>query len=505
MEVSTVAGVDSSEAVGTATAGRKADHIRINLEEDVSAKGVTSGFEHYRFVHCALPEIDLGEVDLSVDLFGRRLAAPVFISCMTGGVPEAGRINATLAEVAQQMGMALGLGSGRVLLERPEVLPTFHVRPHAPDAVILANLGAVQLNKGIGVEECRRLVDLLEADALVLHLNALQEALQPEGDTNFTGLLHRIAQLCRALEVPVVAKEVGWGISSDLAVLLLEAGVSAIDVAGAGGTSWSEVERHRMNGSVRRKVAAAFADWGLPTAEAVREARRAAPFAPIFASGGVRSGMDAAKALALGANMVGVAGPFLRAAAQGKDAALELAEEMVEVLRTVMFCVGASSVEALRHTPRLVSDGSVPRGTYSETLSYSTSGTGDFVDITDDVVAAVRRSGIRHGLAAICSAHTTAAIRINENEPLLLEDFRRLLDRLAPLGIYEHDDFSRRDGIPPDEPRNGHSHCQHLLLSTSESLPVVAGALPLGRYQRVFLIELCSARRRQVTVQVVGN
>jgi isopentenyl-diphosphate delta-isomerase len=487
------------------TAGRKADHIRINLEEDVSAKGVTSGFENYRFIHRALPEIDLKQVDLSTELFGRRLAVPIFVSCMTGGVPEAGRINATLAEVAQQLGMALGLGSGRVLLERPEVLPTFNVRPHAPDALIYANIGAVQLNRGIGVDECKRLVDMVQADALVLHLNALQEALQPEGDTTFAGLLKQIAFLCRTIDVPVIAKEVGWGIAPDMVLLLLEAGVSAIDVAGAGGTSWSEVERHRLNGSVRRKVAAAFADWGLPTAEAVREARRVAPDATIFASGGIRSGMDVAKALALGANMVGIAGPFLRAAAQGADATFELAEEFIEVLRTVMFGIGAPTVDALRQTTRLVSPDGASPGAYTASFRYSTSGTGDFIDITDDVLAAVQRSGIRNGVVAICSSHTTAAIRINENEPLLLDDFRRMLDRLVPTGSYDHDDLERRNGVAPDEPRNGHSHCQHLLLSTSESLPVVGGQMPLGPYQRVFLIELCSPRQRNVTVQVVGN
>jgi isopentenyl-diphosphate delta-isomerase len=490
---------------GTATTGRKAEHIRINLEEDVSAKGVTSGFEKYRFLHRALPEIDLDEVDVGTELFGRRLGAPIFISCMTGGVPEAGRINATLADVAQQMGMALGLGSGRVLLERPEVLPTFNVRQRAPTALIFANIGAIQLNKGVGVEDCRRLVDLVRADALVLHLNALQEALQPEGDTTFSGLLDRIADLCESIDVPVIAKEVGWGIAPDTVLQLLQAGVSAIDVAGAGGTSWSEVERHRLNGDLRRKVASAFSGWGVPTAEAVRQARRAAPEAIVFASGGIRNGMDAAKALALGADMVGVAGPFLRAAAEGHEAALSLAEEYVEVLRTAMFCIGAPSIADLRTTTRLVVDGAAPLGTYTEQLTYDTSGSGHFIDITDDVAALVRRSGIRDGLVAICSSHTTAAIRINENEPLLLSDFKRLLDRLVPQGAYEHDDMERRMDVPPDEPLNGHSHCRHLLLSSSESLPVVSGQLPLGPYQRVFLIELCSARQRQVMVQVVGT
>jgi isopentenyl-diphosphate delta-isomerase len=505
MEVSAVSEARSAEIVGTGTSARKAEHIRINLEEDVSAKGVSNGFEQYRFVHQALPEVDLERVDLGIRIFDHDLSAPLLVSCMTGGVPQAGAINRALAIVAQQLGLAIGVGSGRVLLERPDVLPTFDVRRHAPDALIFANIGAVQLNRGIGIDECRRLVDMIRADALVLHLNALQEALQPEGDTEFGGLLLRITHLCRHIDVPVIVKEVGWGIASDTVLSLLQAGISAIDVAGAGGTSWSEVEKHRMDSAIRRRVAASFADWGVPTAEAVREARRVAPDALIFASGGIRSGMDAAKALALGANLVGVAGPFLRAAAQGEDAAFDLAEEFIEVLRTVMFCIGAPTIELLRHSPRLVSDRGPSLGAYTEQLAYATTGAGHFVDITDDVLTLVQRSGIRNGLVAICTSHTTAAIRVNENEPLLLEDFRRLLDRLVPTGAFEHDDMDRRTGIPPDEPINGHAHCRHLLLSSSESLPVVAGQVPLGPYQRVFLIELCSPRERQVTVQVVGT
>ena len=251
------------------TASRKADHIRINAQEDVSAKGVTSGFERYRFRHLALPEIDLAEVDTSTEVFGKQLGAPVLISCMTGGVPEAERINRFLARTAQSHGFALGLGSARVLLERPEVLSTFAVRGDAPDVLLLANLGAVQLNKGVGIAECRGILDLLQADVLVLHLNALQEALQPEGDTNFLGILRKIEALCREIDVPVVAKEIGWGISADQVVRLFEAGVSAVDVAGAGGTSWSEVERHRMSDPLRARIAAAFADWGIPSSEAI--------------------------------------------------------------------------------------------------------------------------------------------------------------------------------------------------------------------------------------------
>lgn len=497
---------DGSRRGPAATVGRKAEHLRINLEEDVSAKGVTSGFEDYRFIPRALPEIDLAQVDTRRVLFGRQLGAPILISCMTGGVPEAEVINVTLAQVAQTLGLALGLGSGRVLLEHPEVLPSFNVRPHAPDVPIFANLGAVQLNRGVTTDDCRRLVQMIGADALVLHLNALQEALQPEGDTCFAGLLAQIARLCRDLEVPVIAKEVGWGIAPDVVRQLLDAGVAAVDVAGAGGTSWSEVERHRLDGGIRREVAAAFSDWGLPTAQAVRGARLAAPDALIFASGGIRSGMDVAKALALGADLVGLAGPFLRAAAEGVDAALDLGRELIEVLRVVMFATGTANVAELQGTPRLRPARAEPLVTTGGFLTVTTSGTKDFVDITEQVAGLVTRSGVRQGLAHVYSYHTTAAIRINEAEPLLLADFRRLLDRLAPCDdSYEHDDLARRMDVPPDEPRNGHSHCQHLVLSSSESIPIADGRLCLGPYQRVFLIELDSARQRQVQVQVIGT
>lgn len=500
----TLATPASLRAEKGATANRKADHIQINVHGDVSAKGIESGFEDYRFVHTALPEINLQNVDTTTTLFGYRLAAPILISCMTGGVAEAEDINITLAKTAQRFGFALGLGSARVLLERPDVLPSFGVRAYAPDVPILANLGAVQLNKGVGVEDCRRIVDLLGADALVLHLNALQEALQLEGDTEFEGLLARIENLCRRLERPVVVKEIGWGIAPDLVLRLLNAGVTAVDVAGAGGTSWSEVERHRMTSRVRQRVAAAFAGWGIPSAQAVRDARGAAPEALIFASGGIRDGIDIAKAVALGADVVGLAGPFLRAAIQGTDVAGELAQELVETMRITMFAIGTPDIRSLRVTSRLAhaSDATV---TSHAQLTYQTKESRDFVDITQDVEQVVAASGVRTGIVHIGSRHTTAAVRINENEPLLIEDFRAFLSQLTPNGAYRHNDLDGRRDVTPDEPRNARAHLQHLLLSTGESLAITGGRLDLGQWQRVFLIELDSARERQVTVQVMGR
>lgn len=329
---------------------RKADHLRINIEDDVAAKGVTAGFDEYVFAHRALPEIDLGDVDLSCEFLGRRLAAPLLVSCMTGGTPQAREINARLARVAQQYGLAMGLGSGRALIESPEQLPTFEVRSQAPDILLFANLGAVQLNKGYGAAECRRLVELLRADALVLHCNPLQEALQPEGDTCFAGLLRAIEKLCAEVAFPIVVKEVGWGIAADQVRALFDAGVAAVDLAGAGGTSWSEVERYRIAESWRADVAAEFAGWGIPTAQALREARAAAPHATIIASGGIRNGMDVTKALALGADLAGLAGPFLRAANKSEETAANLARELTEVVRVAMFSVGAKTLLDLRNT-----------------------------------------------------------------------------------------------------------------------------------------------------------
>ncbi|HET9392394.1 MAG TPA: type 2 isopentenyl-diphosphate Delta-isomerase [Candidatus Rubrimentiphilum sp.] len=341
------------ETVADGTVARKADHVRINLEGDVNAKGVGSGFDEYRFVNCALPEIDLAEVDTSTTLFGRKLGAPILISCMTGGTEEARAINHVLAKLAQERGLAMGLGSARALLERPELIETFDVRSAAPDVLLFANLGAVQLNKGYGASDCRRLLDLLRADALVLHLNAIQEAVQPAGDTCFRGLLEKIEELCDALKAPVIVKEVGWGIAPKEVRALFKAGVAAVDLAGAGGTSWSEVERHRIEEPWRASVAGAFAGWGIPTAECLRAARKAQPKGILIASGGIRSGLDVVKAIALGADLVGIAGPFLRAAAKGSQAVDDLAREYIEVLRIAMFGLGERTLNDLRRTKRL--------------------------------------------------------------------------------------------------------------------------------------------------------
>ena len=270
---------------------------------------------------------------------------------MTGGTQEARTINQRLAEAAQAAGIGMGLGSQRAAIKDPALAGTYQVRRFAPDILLLANLGAVQLNYGYGPDECRRAVEMVAADALILHLNPLQEALQPEGNTRFSGLLSKIEAVCRALEVPVVVKEVGWGISEWVARQLANVGVAAIEVAGAGGTSWSQVEMHRAQDELQRQVAAAFADWGIPTAESLLMICRGAPELLAIASGGIRNGIQIAKAIALGAAACGVAGPFLRAANESIAAVTDLVTVLVTQLRVAMFAAGAADVPSLHRIP----------------------------------------------------------------------------------------------------------------------------------------------------------
>ncbi len=333
------------------TSSRKLDHVRIVLGEDVAAKGVYTGFAAYRLPHEALPELDLAAIDTTTTLFGKPIHAPLLISSMTGGAHDVAAINLALAEAAEALGLAMGVGSQRSAIRDERLAYTYQVRRVAPSIPLFANLGAVQLNYGYGVDECRRAVDMIEADALILHLNPLQEAVQPEGNTNFKGLLAKIEQVCQRVGVPVIAKEVGNGIGAATARRLAEAGVQGVDVAGAGGTSWSEVERFRHNTEQGARVAGAFAGWGIPTAEAIQAVRAALPNMLLIGSGGVRSGVDIAKAIALGANMAGTAKPALSAAADPTDREAVRAglQAYVDELRIAMFCSGCADLTALRN------------------------------------------------------------------------------------------------------------------------------------------------------------
>ncbi len=336
-----------------ATESRKADHIRICLEEDVQFRQTTNGLERYHFDHCCLPEIDCSEIDISTTFFGKPMDAPLLISSMTGGTPEAKTINTRLAKVAQHYRLAMGVGSQRVAVENPTCSDTFAVRKYAPDILLFANLGAIQLNYNYGLDECLRVVDLLEADAMILHLNPLQECIQPNGDTNFRGVLDKIESLCSKLPVPVIVKEVGNGISAKMAHRLIGAGVAAIDVAGAGGTSWALVESERADNVLQRRLGRTFADWGVPTADCITGIRQIAPDVPLIASGGLRHGVDVAKAIALGADIAGLAMPFLQAATSSEATLYDLAKVLIAEISTVLFCTGNATLEQLKHSDSL--------------------------------------------------------------------------------------------------------------------------------------------------------
>jgi isopentenyl-diphosphate Delta-isomerase len=330
------------------TQTRKADHIRICLEEKIECDRQTNGLEKYRFNHCCLPELDFSEVDLKTEFLGKSLGAPILISSMTGGTDLAKSINYRLAEAAQQYNLAMGVGSQRIAIEKPEVADTFAVRSIAPDILLFANLGAVQLNYDYGIEQCLRAIEILAADALILHINPLQECIQSKGDTNFKKLLDKIDRLCSQLTVPVIAKEVGNGISGAMAKRLVEAGVTAIDVAGAGGTSWAKVESERAENKLQRQLGKTFADWGAPTAQCIVSVRQSLPNVPLIASGGLRDGLDAAKSIALGADLAGLALPFLKAAAESPQALDELLELLLAELATVLFCTGNPNIKSLQ-------------------------------------------------------------------------------------------------------------------------------------------------------------
>ena len=337
----------------TPTSARKDDHIRINLDEDVRSR-ITTGLERYHFLHNALPELDLEQVDTSIEVFGKKLRAPLLISSMTGGSKESAQINQRLAEAAQSEGVAMGLGSQRAALEDKRLVTTYRVRNVAPDILLFANLGAVQLNYGYGLDQMRSAVEMAEADAIMLHLNALQEAVQPEGNSNFSGLLSKIEIMCKQLPVPVVVKEVGWGISAETAKQLAKAGVQAIDVAGAGGTSWTQVEMYRAESESQARLAGGFADWGIPTADSVIQIREALRTMRIFASGGLRSGVDIAKCIALGAELGGMASPYLKAATKSSEETIQVLREVKRELQVCMFAAGAGDIASLQRVPLVV-------------------------------------------------------------------------------------------------------------------------------------------------------
>jgi len=339
---------------------RKFEHIDHCLKRNVQAH-VSNGFEGVHFVHMSLPEIDKDEIDLSVEFLGRRFDYPIMIAGMTGGTKGsqlAGRINRTLAKAAQELNIPMGVGSQRAMIRKPETWESYYVRDVAPDVFLVGNLGAPQFSETIqeryGIDEALKAVETIQADALAVHMNPLQESVQPEGDTQYRGVLRALAELKSEFPYPIIAKETGAGVSMEVAIRLESIGIDAIDVGGLGGTSWSGVEYYRAKDEIGRNLALRFWDWGIPTALSVAEVRYSTDL-PIVATGGMRDGITMAKALAMGANLAGVALPLLKPAVKGDvDGVIKILRGYIEEIKNAMFLVGAKNVDELRRVPLVV-------------------------------------------------------------------------------------------------------------------------------------------------------
>lgn len=331
------------------TSSRKLDHLRICLDEPIESGN--TGFEDIRLVHEALPDIDMDSLSLNTRFLGHELRSPLFISAMTGGHPETKEVNAVLAEIAGEFGLGIGVGSQRAAIENPDLADTFSiVREKAPDTFIVGNLGIVQL-KDHGIDWAERAVEMIDADALAIHLNFLQESIQPEGDHDASGCFTALRELCRELKVPVIVKETGCGISYETGLRCYGAGAACMDIGGYGGSSWALIESHR-SGSVAGKedlqlkgLGERFGIWGIPTAVSLFEIEKCN--GPVIASGGIRSGIDLAKALVLGADLAGMALPLLKPACEGPKALREVISTIHQELRICMFLTGKSRISEL--------------------------------------------------------------------------------------------------------------------------------------------------------------
>lgn len=332
----------------TEISNRKDEHLRICLEEDVSSS-VSNGFDELHLKLQSLPELDFKTIDISTEVFGKRLDAPLLISSMTGGSGKTKHFNQILAQAANEFNIAMGVGSQRAALLHEGLSETFSVaRKEAPNALLFANLGVSDLNYGFGLAECQRAVDMLEADALFLHINALQECLQPEGNTNFSNLLSKIELISSRLSVPVIAKEVGCGIDAKTAKALVDVGVRGIDVAGLGGTSWAAVEMYRQTDPLRRELCQSYRSWGLPTAKALKGLADLPEDILIISSGGLRNGLDLAKSIAMGANLGGFATKFIHAANEGYESLHNTIKLILEELKLALFLTGSSKLQAMK-------------------------------------------------------------------------------------------------------------------------------------------------------------
>ena len=335
-------------ATNRSTSHRKDHHLRVCLDEDVDFVGVSNGFERYRFDHDALPEIDKKDIQTGTILFGKPLSAPLVIGAMTGGSARAGELNRILAQAAESTGIGFALGSQRAMVENLDLAESYNVRHLAPSTLLLGNIGAVQLNYGVTLSHLLALIERTGIDVMAFHLNPLQEAIQPEGDTNFRGLMDKLAQIAPALGIPVLLKEIGAGISETTARKIQTLPITGLEVAGVGGTSWARVEAFRSADQIQKETGENLASWGIPTAESLVTCKKILPETTLICSGGMRSGLEAAKAIALGADAVAMAIPFLRAAQHGVDAVVTRIEQVIEELRTVMFVTGCEQINELR-------------------------------------------------------------------------------------------------------------------------------------------------------------
>jgi len=336
------------------TSKRKIEHLKLCAESPVESRKVSAGFEDVTLIHRALPELNMDKLNLSIDLLGKRLQAPFLIASITGGHPDTIPVNASLAAAAEELGLGIGVGSQRAAFDDPSQEDSFRVvREKAPNAFVYSNVGAAQIRQ-YGVDGVEKLIDMIDADALAIHLNFLQEAIQPEGDRDATGCLDMIKEICSVLNTPVIVKETGAGISREDALLLQKAGVSAIDVGGAGGTSWAGVEvyRARKSGdSASEYLGELLWDFGIPTVASIIESRVSLP---IIATGGIRTGIDIAKSIALGASAASAALPFVGPALEGKESVVKVLSRMLDELRIAMFLCGCANIQDLRNAPVVV-------------------------------------------------------------------------------------------------------------------------------------------------------
>jgi len=334
---------------------RKRDHIDICINKDVQFNLFDSGFSNFFFEHQALPEIDYDEINLETYILNRKFSAPIFVSSMTGGIEQGAKINKNLAIACQNLNIPMGLGSQRIMLENKESKKSFLLRDLAPDIFLFGNIGAVQLNYGVSNKDIKFILEEIDANALFLHLNPLQEVIQEEGNKNFKGLKNKIIKLSEELEYPIILKETGCGISKNIVEDFNKTNIAGIDISGGGGTSWAFIESLRAKNIHLAKIGENFRNWGLPTSYLLANAKKVIDKNKLlFASGGIRTGIDVAKAISLGADMVGIAQPLLESALISHIEVENKLRQIIEELKISMFCTGIKNILELKNTDKLI-------------------------------------------------------------------------------------------------------------------------------------------------------